>query len=97
MHKTLAQIVVSTNSNLKMTTRLRDATHATRAPKPDKTPVTSVRHCFCRHILFFKIKVKQWSCRSYSIWRHIDSLKVCFIKTNTLYIDYHLYKICPFL
>ena len=47
----------------------RGATGAARAPKPGKTPIMEARrHCH-RHLLFFMIKVRPGSCRSYPIWR----------------------------
>ena len=37
-----------------------------------KTPMMAPRRC-CRHqLLFFKIKVRPGSCRSYPIWRHCN-------------------------
>ena len=48
---------------------LRGATGAASVPKPDKTPITAAcRRCRCR-VLFFKIKVRPRSCRSYTLWR----------------------------
>jgi hypothetical protein len=47
----------------------RGATGAARAPKLDKTPNTAVRRRCRRHNLFYKIKVRPRSCRSYPIWR----------------------------
>ena len=48
--------------------KLSGATGAARAPKPDKTPIMAARHCCCRRLLFFNIKVRPRSCRSYHIW-----------------------------
>ena len=47
----------------------RGATSAARAPKPDKPPNMAARHRCFRRVLFCKIKVRSWSCRSYSLWR----------------------------
>ena len=46
--------------------QFRDATGVARSPKPDKTPIMAARR---RCLLFFKIKVRPGSCRSYHIWR----------------------------
>ena len=47
----------------------RGTTGAARASKLDKTPNTAARRR-CRHRnLFFKIKVRSRSCRSYPVWR----------------------------
>ena len=50
-----------------------------RAPKPDRTPIT-VTGCRCCLILFFKIKVRPRSCRSYPIWRPCISCAFVFIR-----------------
>ena len=51
---------------------LRDATSVACAPKPGKTSIMpACRHCCrrcCHRLLFFKIKVRPQSCRSYPIW-----------------------------
>ena len=47
-------------------TVFRGATGVACAPKPDKTPIMAARR---RRLLFFKIKVRPGSCRSYPIWR----------------------------
>ena len=44
---------------------IRGATGKAHAPMPDKTPITVMR----RRFLFFKIKVRPRSCRSYPLWR----------------------------
>ena len=52
----------------RQTNNIRGATGAARAPKPGKTPrMAACRRCRC--LLFFKIKVRPRSCRSYPIWR----------------------------
>jgi hypothetical protein len=48
---------------------IRGATGAARAPKLDKTPNTAARRRCRRRNLFYKIKVRPRSCRSYTIWR----------------------------
>ena len=42
---------------------------AARAPKPDKISIMADHRCCRRCLLFFKIKVRPGSCRSYHIWR----------------------------
>ena len=51
------------------TNNSRGATCAVRAPKPGKTPIIVGRCRCCRRLLFFRIKVRPRSCRSYHIWR----------------------------
>ena len=58
-------LVLETRHNAGLNSR--GATGAARAPKPGKTPIMATRHC--RRLLFYKIKVRPRSCRSYHIWR----------------------------
>ena len=53
--------------NFSTITVIRGASCTARAPKPDKTLIMAARRS-C-HLLFFKIKVRPGSCRSYPIWR----------------------------
>ena len=48
------------------------------APKPDKTPITAGHHRCCHRVLFCKIQVRLWSCRSYPLWRPWHKVKLKF-------------------
>ena len=48
---------------------IRGATGAARAPNPGKSSIMAARRRCRRRLLFFKIKVRPRSCRSYHVWR----------------------------